>query len=48
MSGPTRYNGPIYAAETLSKYLAHDKEARILDVAAGTGLVGEQVRYSHQ
>ena len=38
-----RYNGPTYAAETLAKYLADKKDARILDVAAGTGFVGEEV-----
>ena len=38
-----RLSGPIYAAENLSKHLEGKTEARILDVAAGTGYVGELV-----
>ena len=36
------YEGPRVTAETLATYL-EDKEAKILDVGCGSGLVGEQV-----
>ena len=41
---PGRYNGPQIAAQVVEKYFGDTKEdATILDVAAGTGLVGEKV-----
>ena len=41
---PGRYNGPQIAAQVVEKYFGDRKEdTNILDVAAGTGLVGEKV-----
>ena len=41
---PGRYNGPQYAADTVDHYCgALGCQARILDMAAGTGFVGEKV-----
>ena len=36
------FSGPRAGAETLAKYVA-DKEAKILDAGAGTGMVGEEL-----
>ena len=36
------FSGPKAGAETLAKYVA-DKEAKILDAGAGTGMVGEEL-----
>ena len=36
------FTGPRAGAETLAKYVA-DKEAKVLDAGAGTGLVGEEL-----
>ena len=41
-----RYNGPVYCANVLNKYREMEKDILILDVGAGTGLVGTQVRQS--
>ncbi|XP_078608158.1 methyltransferase-like protein 27 isoform X2 [Branchiostoma floridae x Branchiostoma japonicum] len=38
------YNGPPMVAEALAGVLGDRKDARILDVAAGTGLVGEELQ----
>ena len=41
---PGRYNGPAFAAEAIDRsFTSHKDQVLILDVAAGTGLVGEQV-----
>ena len=36
------FSGPKAGAETLAKYVA-DKEAKVLDAGAGTGMVGEEL-----
>ena len=38
-----RYKGPLYVAEYLSSHLKGDLNAKILDVAAGTGIMTEHV-----
>ncbi|CAH1270653.1 WBSCR27 [Branchiostoma lanceolatum] len=38
------YNGPRQIAEALAGVVGDRKDARILDAAAGTGLVGEELR----
>ena len=39
-----QFNGPKQAAEALAEFFPDDRASKlILDVAAGTGLVGEQV-----
>ncbi|ESO94300.1 hypothetical protein LOTGIDRAFT_161525 [Lottia gigantea] len=38
------YNGPIIAGEAISRLYPDDKNIRILDIAAGTGYVGEELR----
>ena len=41
---PGRYNGPEIAAQAVEKYFGNGREkAYILDVASGTGLVGDKV-----
>lgn len=41
---PGRYNGPAYAAEAIDRSFPSNKDkVLILDVAAGTGLVGEEL-----
>ena len=41
---PGRYNGPAFAAEAIDRsFTSHKDQVLILDVAAGTGLVGEEV-----
>ncbi|XP_061171653.1 methyltransferase-like protein 27 [Saccostrea echinata] len=41
---PGRYNGPAYAAEAVDRSFPSNKDTiEILDVAAGTGLVGEEL-----
>ena len=40
--GPSNYRGPQICAQFLSNYLTN-KEAGILDVAAGTGRLGTEV-----
>ena len=41
---PGRYNGPQIAAAAVEKYFGNSKEKTyILDVASGTGLVGDKV-----
>ena len=43
--GPGRYNGPKYGAEALAQSYLDDRESiKILDIAAGTGFLGEEVR----
>lgn len=45
--GPSVYKGPRYAVEALCDTIPAGKrrsEVRIIDVAAGTGLVGVEVR----
>ena len=46
-TGPVHYNGAKYAAMITSKYLGSYKQARCLDVAAGTGDVGQEVIHSN-
>ena len=41
------YAGPRLVAERLNK-LVSNKDARIVDIGAGTGLVGEEVDYKDQ
>ena len=42
---PGRYNGPDIAARVVERYFGDRKnDTYIIDVAAGTGLVGEKVR----
>ncbi|XP_048746196.1 methyltransferase-like protein 27 isoform X2 [Ostrea edulis] len=41
---PGRYNGPAYTAEAVDRSFPNNKDKiRILDVAAGTGLVGDEL-----
>ncbi|XP_078312339.1 methyltransferase-like protein 27 isoform X5 [Crassostrea virginica] len=41
---PGRYNGPVFAAEAIDRsFPSHKDQVLILDVAAGTGFVGEEV-----
>ncbi|XP_035679018.1 methyltransferase-like protein 27 [Branchiostoma floridae] len=44
LSTPGLYKGPSQVAEALAGVLRDRKDARILDAAAGTGLVGEELR----
>ncbi|XP_078608154.1 methyltransferase-like protein 27 isoform X2 [Branchiostoma floridae x Branchiostoma japonicum] len=44
LSTPGLYKGPSQVAEALVGVLGERKDARILDAAAGTGLVGEELR----
>ena len=45
--GPGRYNGPAFAAEATDRsFPDHKDKILILDVAAGTGIVGEEVMCS--
>ena len=39
----TMYTGPHVMATALASYLPFKKDARILDVGAGTGLVAKEV-----
>lgn len=41
---PRNYRGPSQAAHFVARFVP-DTRARILDLAAGTGLVGKEVRY---
>ncbi|KAL5006858.1 hypothetical protein ScPMuIL_015664 [Solemya velum] len=42
--GPERYQGPQYAADVLSKYFnANRATVKVLDVASGTGLLGDKL-----
>lgn len=42
--GPDRYNGPKYGAEALAQSYLDDRESiKILDIAAGTGFLGEEL-----
>ena len=38
-----KYIGPNVAGDAVVKYLPDTRDVRVLDVAAGTGQVGEQV-----
>jgi len=40
---PGRYNGPSYAADAVKRHVQASDKIRILDVAAGTGMVGEEL-----
>ncbi|CAH1256800.1 WBSCR27 [Branchiostoma lanceolatum] len=40
----SQYKGPRQVAETLVKALGNRSDARVLDVAAGTGFVGEELQ----
>ncbi|XP_022340016.2 methyltransferase-like protein 27 isoform X2 [Crassostrea virginica] len=41
---PGRYNGPVFAAEAIDRsFPSHKDQVLILDVAAGTGFVGEEL-----
>ncbi|XP_041368160.1 methyltransferase-like protein 27 isoform X2 [Gigantopelta aegis] len=40
-----RYNGPVFAAQAVAEFFPRGRNlVRILDVAAGTGFVGEQLK----
>lgn len=39
-----QYKGPKVVADALVKYLPDNKDVRVLDVAAGSGLVGEELK----
>ena len=38
------WHGPALSAAAVAEYVKGNKDVRILDLAAGTGLVAEQVR----
>jgi ubiquinone/menaquinone biosynthesis C-methylase UbiE len=40
---PGRYNGPQYVADAVNQFIPDQFNVRILDVASGTGQVGEQL-----
>ncbi|KAK2163804.1 hypothetical protein LSH36_74g12007 [Paralvinella palmiformis] len=41
---PDRYQGYVMAADMVKKYTKDDKSIKILDIGAGTGLLGEQLK----
>ena len=41
------YQPPIIASEVLAGVLKDNKQAKILDIAAGTGILGEKVSRAH-
>ena len=42
------YNGPRMCAELAAKYTCNDRGNKVvLDIASGTGLVGEEVCYMY-